>query len=110
MEQETAGSGFTPPEEAAEVTPAENTSAAELTIEEQGASMRLRAVTRALISAAQDEDEELRLRSSESLARLGQAHPLTVMAEWLTVFTSARDLRGKGQKKKDSGQGSVVMD
>ena len=107
MEQETAGSGVTPSEEVAEeVTSAENTSAAELTIEDQGVSMRLRAVTRALISAAQDEDEELRLRASESLARLGQAHPLTVMAEWLTVFTSARDLKGKGQKKKDSRQES----
>ena len=96
MEQETAGNSVTPSEEAAVVTPE--------TIEDQGASMRLRAVTRALISAALDEDEELRLRSSESLARLGQVHPLTVMAEWLTVFTSARDLKGKGQKKKDSGQ------
>ena len=98
MEQETAGSGVTPapaPGEAAEVT-TEETSAPELTTGESdcdqvpGVNMRLKAVTRALITASVDEDEELRLRSSDSLARLGQAHPLTVMAEWLSVFTSAR--------------------
>ena len=96
MEQETAGSGVTPapaPGEAAELTTGETS---EVTTEESdcdqvpGVNMRLKAVTRALISATVDEDEELRLRSSDSLARLGQAHPLTVMAEWLSVFTSAR--------------------
>ena len=92
MEQETAGSGVTPapaPGEAAELTP-EETSGESDCDQVPGVNMRLKAVTRALITATVDEDEELRLRSSDSLARLGQAHPLTVMAEWLSVFTSAR--------------------
>ena len=93
MEQETAGTPAPAPGEAAELTPEETS---ELTTGESdcdqvpGVNMRLKAVTRALITATVDEDEELRLRSSDSLARLGQAHPLTVMAEWLSVFTSAR--------------------
>ena len=76
------------------MTPEEATSAAELTTEQgeaSGGNMRLRAVTRALLTAALDEDEELRVKASESLARLGRAHPLTVMSEWLSLFTSTRD-------------------
>ena len=117
MEQETAGSGVTPAPasgEAAEVTTEETSPAAELTIGESdceqgaGVNMRLRAVTRALITATVDEDAELRQRSSESLARLGQAHPLTVMAEWLTVFTSARE-HGWIHICKSKAEGGLVI-
>ena len=68
-----------------------------------GPSMKLRTVTRALLTAAVDEDEELRARSSASLSRLGGAHPLTVLAEWLAVFTSARDPAARSGKKRQGG-------
>ena len=99
MEQETAGGGVTPapaPEEADVITPEESEPVV-------GPSMKLRTVTRALLTAAVDEDEELRTRSSASLSRLGGAHPLTVLAEWLAVFTSARDPAARSGKKRQGG-------
>ena len=40
------------------------------------ASMKLKAAITALLRAAMDEDEELRRRAGQSLAKLGQVQPM----------------------------------
>lgn len=64
------------------------------------ANMRLRAAVKALVSSSMEEDEELRVASSQSLVKLASLHPLTVLTEWHSCFTTERDKCSKSLQKK----------
>ena len=79
-------------------------------VETRPDNMRLRVAVKALLGSATSDDPEVRSGACQSLSKLGQFHPLTLLTEWLSLFNDEREhcRQAQNQKKKSNEDDSSI--